>query len=48
MEMIEDKSIDVFCAFETLEHISDQQIKKFMEQAIRVCKNDARTIVSFQ
>jgi SAM-dependent methyltransferase len=46
MEMIEDKSIDVLCAFETLEHISDQQITGFMDQAIRVCKDGARILVS--
>jgi hypothetical protein len=46
MEMIEDKSVDVLCAFETLEHISDQQIKGFMGQAIRICKDDARIVVS--
>jgi SAM-dependent methyltransferase len=46
MKMVADRSIDVLCAFETLEHISDQQITEFMDQAIRVCKPDARIIVS--
>jgi hypothetical protein len=46
MDMIETRSVDVLCAFETLEHVSDQQITAFMDQALRVCKPDARIIVS--
>jgi SAM-dependent methyltransferase len=46
MAMVADNSIDVLCAFETLEHISDQQITELMDQAIRVCKPGGRIVVS--
>jgi len=46
METIDDRSVDVLCALETLEHISDQQIMAFMDQAVRVCRDGARIVVS--
>lgn len=46
MEEIEEGSIDVVCAFETLEHIADQQLESFIAQAIRVCGPDGRVVIS--
>jgi len=46
MDLFEDGSVDLVCAFETLEHISDQLIEDFVSQSIRICRRNARIIVS--
>ena len=46
LEEIESDSIDLLCAFETLEHISDQQIDFFISEAMRICRTDAKIVVS--
>jgi len=46
MDEVLERSVDVLCAFETLEHVSDAQIEDFIAQAKRICGVDARIIVS--
>jgi ubiquinone/menaquinone biosynthesis C-methylase UbiE len=46
MQDVEANSIDFFCAFETLEHISDEQIDSFIAEAKRVCRHNGRIVVS--
>jgi 2-polyprenyl-3-methyl-5-hydroxy-6-metoxy-1,4-benzoquinol methylase len=46
MEEVEPNSIDCYCAFETLEHVPDEQIEYFVAQAKRVCRADAKILVS--
>ena len=46
LEKVENDSIDLLCAFETLEHISGQQVDIFVAQAIRICRTDAKIVVS--
>jgi Methyltransferase domain len=46
MEEVERNSVDFFCAFETLEHISDEQVEYFIAEAKRVCRRNAKIVVS--
>ena len=46
MEDIASTSVDFFCAFETLEHVPDEVIESFISEAKRVCRDDARIVVS--
>ena len=46
LDEVRERSVDVLCAFETLEHVSDTQIEDFILQAKRVCADGARIIVS--
>lgn len=46
MEEVEPNSIDFYCAFETLEHVSDKQIEYFIAEGKRVCRPNAKIVVS--
>jgi len=46
MEEVEPNSIDFYCALETLEHISDEQIERFIAQGKRVCRPRGKIVVS--
>jgi SAM-dependent methyltransferase len=46
MEEIADSSADVVGAFETLEHITDQQLDHFIAQAKRICRANGRIVIS--
>jgi len=46
MEEVEDESVDCLCAFEVLEHLDATQIETFIEQAHRICRIDARILIS--
>lgn len=46
IEEVETNSIDFYCAFETLEHISDEQIERFIAEGQRVCRANGTIVVS--
>jgi len=46
LSQFESSSIDILCAFETLEHIAHSDFENFTAQARRVCKHDAKLIIS--
>lgn len=46
MEEFEDESVDCLCAFEVLEHLDTAHIERFIEQARRICKLNARILIS--
>ncbi len=46
IEEVRPNSIDLYCAFETLEHISDVQIERFIAEGRRVCRESGAVVVS--
>jgi len=46
MENIDDKSIDVFCCFETLEHLNEDEFKILFLNIKRLIKDSAKIIIS--
>lgn len=46
MEKVASRSVDLFCAFETLEHVTDEQIEYFISEGKRVCLPGAKIVIS--
>jgi hypothetical protein len=46
MGAVADGSVDVLCAFETLEHVSEDEVESFIAHANRVCRPMARIVIS--
>lgn len=46
IDSIESDTVDVLCAFEVIEHLTDNSFTEFIRQAQRICKPDGRLIIS--
>jgi hypothetical protein len=46
MDAVGDGTVDVLCAFETLEHVSGDELESFIAHANRVCRPTARIVIS--
>lgn len=46
MTEVGSNSVDLYCAFETLEHLTDDQIEFFIDEGKRVCRPNGKIVVS--
>ncbi len=45
-DQVQDRSVDLLCAFETLEHVDDNLVALFLLEANRVCRAGAAMVIS--